>query len=162
MTAISSQSHVTASSFYSWREDPQEKVPRPEVNTPLLRKALEHITAHPEEWKQSFWASNDLREGPLRRPAIDSCGTAYCLAGHAVLLAGYEFVWESPDMAANVALPGELAADAVFAGHKAQELLGLTRYEAERLFHSDNSLADLWAMSNAITHGDIEIPQEFQ
>jgi hypothetical protein len=53
----------------------------PEPNIPLLRKTIEHIEAHPEEWDQTTWA--------VRTP----CGTTMCFAGTALFVAGYTFNW---------------------------------------------------------------------
>lgn len=46
----------------------------PVPNLPLLRKVLDHIDAHPEEWRQSTYAT------------VTDCGTAHCIAGHAVAM----------------------------------------------------------------------------
>lgn len=54
-----------------------------EYNIPLLRKTLEHIEAHPNEWSQRVWGQR-----------IVGCGTTYCFAGTAAVLSGYEPAWE--------------------------------------------------------------------
>jgi hypothetical protein len=42
----------------------------------LLDAVIEHVTAHPETWNQQTWAHQT------------KCGTAMCIAGHAVAAAG--------------------------------------------------------------------------
>lgn len=51
------------------------------LNIPLLRKVMEHIEAHPDEWDQEAWAA--------RTP----CGTTYCFAGIAVVMSGHDLMW---------------------------------------------------------------------
>lgn len=78
-----------------------ERIPFPEHAWPLLRRALEHIAAHPGEfWMGAFlldFAESDsvdiecwAREHPaMKAPA---CGTVACLAGRICLEAGaFEF-----------------------------------------------------------------------
>lgn len=121
------------------------------VNVALLREALAHITDHPERWDQAVW----LQRWP--------CGTAGCLAGHVVLLSPYadpfwEGVTPNYDSAWRATLRGEvLDVDLV-----AQELLGIDRWDRERLFDPDNSLPWLWELAWEITDGEIEIPTQFQ
>lgn len=49
-------------------------------NKALLKRTLQHIEEHPEEWNQDHWIT---LPGP-------SCGTAYCFGGWAVVLSGYQ------------------------------------------------------------------------
>lgn len=105
------------------------------INVPLLRKTLEHIEAHPEEWNQGVWL----------------CATSACFAGHAVVLAGGEWVEiehavfvradadDNPADLANVDDKGQV----VTVADRAQRILGLSWREARILFHSDNNLDDL-------------------
>src|SRR6478609_6380573 len=69
----------------------------PVPNLPLLRKVLEHIDAHPEEWHQSVWAMET---------SASECGTAFCVAGHTVVMAGGELLWdEAACLASEVTMP---------------------------------------------------------
>ena len=122
---------------------------RPQVNVELLRKTLEHITAHPEEWDQGIWARRD------------ACGTALCAAGHAVQIAGHKLHWvaccDSPDcgaLARAITAAGELRP----IPDVAREELGLTKEQGDWLFGGLNSLPDLWEIANYYTDGAIEVP----
>ena len=119
-------------------------------NVPLLRKTLEHITAHPEEWDQTVW---------MRNNAETACGTAGCPAGTALAIQGYEFEYGNlySNQAHHIA-----GGDRVFIGEVAAKELGLDEFQAEELFDSVNSLRDLWALANEITDGEIEIPAQFR
>ena len=105
------------------------EIEAPSKNLPLLWKVYDHIVAHPEEWYQGNWAVQ----------VEDSmCGTAFCFAGHAVMMShpDAEPVWEEGS-AEEVTLDDgrregimELAADD----------LGLDEIDAESLFCGTNSL----------------------
>lgn len=126
------------------------------VNVPLLRKTLEHITAHPEEWDQTAWAEET------------ACGTSFCLAGHVVHSQGHELLWR------NVSDCCESCADApAYANHcvvderrrtienVAMHELGLSEAQAQILFSANNELDELWRNSHDITNGEIQVPAEF-
>lgn len=124
-------------------------------NVPLLRKTLEHITAHPEEWDQETWALQT------------SCGTVGCLAGWAVTLAGHNLVFtkgcdcEVCDAEESIAAETCIVDGQLRTIHKAAEhALGLTQEQACSLFNGGNNLHTLWAEANAITHGEIVIPAD--
>lgn len=125
---------------------------RLQIDVPLLRKALEHITEHPEEWKQGFWVTKY------------DCGTVYCLAGHVAIMTGHEIDWGSeawrfaPDREATLAsgvVGGQYISDV------AREALGLSRDHAETLFCGSNTLPELWELAHSYTNGEIEIPEQF-
>lgn len=72
------------------------RIPFPEGAFPLLRKALERIAAHPEEFYMPSWIvtddpleDEDNREAVEHRTGRPFCGTAACLAGHIQLAAGH-------------------------------------------------------------------------
>ncbi len=54
-------------------------------NVQLGRKVLDHIIAHPEEHKQDIYGLQTL------------CGTRACIAGHAMLRAGYSLRYLDDD-----------------------------------------------------------------
>lgn len=122
------------------------------VNVPLLRKILEHITAHPEEWHQEWWAI---------KTSESSCGTACCVAGWAAFLGGYSFRWghlqDNDKASVNV---GGKAGKTI--PEIARKLLGLNQDQGTELFYSGNTLKDLWADAHEFTNGEIEIPEEFK
>lgn len=116
----------------------------PDANVPLLRKVLEHITAHPEEHNQFTWA--------LQRPG---CGTAFCVAGHAVVMSGRDVAWEPPLRWGGAWMAHETT-DGRPIMEVAQELLGLGDCAAFRLFRGKNSLEDIWCIAEEITGGEIK------
>jgi hypothetical protein len=122
------------------------------INVPLLRKTLEYITEHPEEHDQEMWGLKTR------------CGTTYCLAGHAVQLAGHEIAWPPPccpecDGREKAAY---LCADGRDIAEVAREELGLARDQAWCLFNSGKTLFGLWFMAREFTNGEIEIPEQFR
>lgn len=126
------------------------------VNVPLLRKTLEHLTAHPEEHIQANWATRNLDT---------ACGTAFCLAGHAVQFAGYEIAWDHRDGDVSIHMDN-VAYHVDTVGHEtieevATSELGLDYCQARNLFDYNNSRERLWYLANEITNGEIEIPAEY-
>jgi len=113
------------------------------INVALLRKTLEHVTAHPEEWDQGRWLSD--------------CGTRGCMAGHACLLSGARVVSAT---AYEVQIPGSTVSHSV--PYAARRLLGLTLKQANALFEANNTLADLWHHASRFTDGEIEIPPQLE
>jgi hypothetical protein len=100
----------------------------PVPNLPLLRKVLDHIDAHPDEWNQSTWGEVTW---------ASSCGTAFCVAGHALVMSGYttrlrESSDDELDFYDSDGLRVSPSAEACF-------LLGLTDGEADWLFDASNS-----------------------
>lgn len=115
-----------------------------DVEVALLSKVFDHITAHPDEHNQAEWAV---------LTNASSCGTAMCIAGHAVVMAGHELYFQG-DRAFYVKPPH---LDQTIAG-AAQNSLGLTRRNAEVLFSGGNTLDDLWDIVSAITDGAVQRP----
>lgn len=129
-----------------------------QVNIPLLRKAVEWAEAEavkpPElrEWEQAFWsltpAQRDLRienqrlsgEQPedyydnLSREAYykaPECGTCYCIAGYVAAIEGVKASgWET--------------------AYVAEERLGLDSEDADALFSSTNTIADVRRIAEEI------------
>ncbi len=126
------------------------------VNVPLLRKVLDHITAHPEE--------HDQREYGVRT----NCGTAYCLAGHVAVMQGHELRFRKAEYSgdgrarATHGAGAEIAVAAIPGGgtveQTARDALGLDRLQAYRLFHEDNTLDELWTLAGEFTDGAIQRP----
>ncbi len=118
---------------------------QPTINVPLLRKVLEHITAHPEEHNQAVWGVRT------------QCSTAYCLAGHALVMSGVDLRWSEPAVEGGYAttdytVRGEEIYDA------AADLLGLTRRQADDLFCPDNTQGRLWQLAHSMSGGEIQRP----
>jgi hypothetical protein len=114
------------------------------IDVPLLRKELQHITDHPEEWDQDIW----IGRAPER-----SCGTVGCLAGNTVLHSG---LIPLPGMGQEIDFDD--FCDHVNIATMAAILLGLTRAQANFLFSGKNSLYDLWYYASVFTEGEIEVP----
>ena len=109
-------------------------------NVPLLRKALEYITEHPEEHDQSSWAR--------RTP----CGTTLCLAGTVAKLTGHDFSWDVfPDLAFSTTT-GRLISEV------AQDELRIDNVDAHLLFHGCDTVDELWEAAEEITDGEIRRP----
>lgn len=100
------------------------------INVPLLRKTLEHIEAHPEEWDQLTWR----------------CETAMCFAGHAADLTGAQWVGSGKYITADPAIDHPLdiwSSGVTSASARAQTVLGLDEDQAAWLFAGSNTLDDL-------------------
>jgi hypothetical protein len=102
----------------------------PNIEELRLGLKLTEAAAERGEWDQSDWFVKY------------DCGTACCFAGNLLLHHGYqpEFLPDSA-VAWTVTTPDGLVE--VSAGNEARRLLGLNAVQAERLFHAQNSLADL-------------------
>lgn len=116
-----------------------------EPNVPLLRKTLEHIVAFPEEWDQTVYAAAPLEQLPeLTKENTQACGTAFCFAGHALLLSGKKFNWMRPVRFGLGDRPGWVTVNFTTDGEAieraAEKELGLSYRQAEQLFDVDNSL----------------------
>lgn len=111
----------------------------PTPNLPLLRAVLAQIDAHPERWNQKDYATRG------------ECGTAFCVAGWAVHLTHptAEFLWHEMTCDCEDCSAGRFTeaasrlSDSRSIDQLATEELGLTRYEAGRLFRSSNSRSEI-------------------
>lgn len=113
-------------------------------NVAEMEAIIGYIEAHPEEWDQQLWATK-----------LD-CGTAYCMAGHAVVRAGYSIRWEDSLDGRRV---GNTCVDPVNGQvwsieTLARSLLGLTPTEALYLFAASNDLDDLKITVKKIANGE--------
>ena len=104
----------------------------PTPNLPLLRKVLDHIDAHPDEWNQSMWATET------------ECGTAYCVAGHAVAMTEGVIFDEF----------GYGPAESLCWTDGAQKALGVTDDEGLSLFYAGNTRADVQRAAERIAAAD--------
>lgn len=135
------------------------------VDSALLRKTLEHITAHPHQWDQEVWVrrrtAGDARYLAFAYQVPETeCGTAYCLAGHVALADGRIDI-DSLD-------PGQVwsvTKDEVPIEVYARNRLGLTEIQADRLFSFGNDLYMLWRLASdftAFSADPIEIPLDIK
>lgn len=104
------------------------------VDVPRLRKVLAHITAHPEQHNQDWWAERT------------DCGTVMCVAGHTCVQAGLRI-----DLIGFHGERGAHLTDGRRVEHVAAELLGLDEQQALRLFHIADDLPGVWAAARYIT-----------
>jgi hypothetical protein len=105
-------------------------------NVSLLRKTVEHITAHPEAWDQYVYI----------------CGTAACFAGRAVLIDGGRVVLAKngvpylaarEDDPADAVMVDKCAEPVVGVRRRARRILGLDTKQALRLFMPTNTVSSL-------------------
>lgn len=127
------------------------------INIPLMRKVLEHITEHPEEHDQNVWAER----GP--------CGTAYCMAGHTVVMTGHKLSWESNEFEEDEVVTESVQTPILINGEEEGRIsrvaafeLGLIESQWETLFLYSDTVEDLWTAANEMTDGEIEIPEQFK
>lgn len=128
------------------------------INISLMRKVLEHITAHPEQVNQETWGTR--QEGTGR-----GCGTTHCFAGWTVVLSHHRPLWmesESDDHGLfhmdYVRLRDSYEVRAV--GAVAAAELGLTEMEADVMFNECETITSLWEMAEHFTDGKIAVPTE--
>jgi len=113
------------------------------INVPLLRKALEHIDAHPEEHDQRSW----MRQ--------TSCGTTMCLAATVAVLAGHEIDWSKSLMTTGDLAHFYAVVDGRTVPEAAQDSLGADDEQAYSLFYGCKNADDLWAAAEEMTDGEI-------
>lgn len=99
-----------------------------EPNVPLLRKVWEHVKERPADYRQEKWVS--LAEG--------SCGSAYCFAGHALLMSGHELRLQDR-WTTGMILDGK-PTDGYGVANAAAKELGLPFTVADEIFRGYNSL----------------------
>lgn len=139
-----------------------------EPNVPLFQKLMDHLTTHPEEHDQGVWGRAKVKDGT-------PCGTAFCAAGTVVSWSEkYKLVWEQYDsrnLELNCAVPIDVTApeivsdledlprESVLISVAAQRELGI---DSTTLFAGNNTLHDLWYLSNKLCNGQLTVPPEFQ
>lgn len=100
-------------------------------NKPLLRKVLEHIEAHPDEHDQLVYAQQT------------PCGTTACVAGHTVVIAGWDLTWERVGNAAVVADRCVRDGLSEWIPIAARNELGLNGGQAHYLFHFSRTVNEI-------------------
>ena len=108
-------------------------------NVALLKKTLAHIENHTTAWNQLDWTGHN------------ECGTTYCFAGWAAVLSGTRP--DDDDEVRRDDLPADIAdveyehwpaaKGFLHVADAARHLLGLTKEQADELFHEYNKLPDL-------------------
>jgi len=124
------------------------------INRALLAETLAHIAANPDKWDQGAWVVES---------ETSPCGTAACIAGHAVLNSGGVVFRHADGDWSDVVVPieddpaediferevpigqyGYATRPVVSLKARAQRLFGLNHKQAERLFCGGNTMADLF------------------
>jgi hypothetical protein len=117
-----------------------DRIAFPEHAWPLLRKALEHIAAHPDEFYMGYWwvgleHTNEVAEVVATTGLpFPECGTAACLAGHICLEAGVDPVSEG------------------IGGGRALRLLGLPDLSPAGL-----ALRDVFSMTEIASYAELRV-----
>lgn len=120
----------------------------------LLDKIIELIEEHPEFWDQRHWATIGVGEyNAVENTYVPAtCGTAYCVAGWAVHMAGYQLGWKPRWEDWDSVVPTYFEAtscrkpDADYGlaiAEVARKLLEIDYDKGERLFNQYNTLADI-------------------
>lgn len=106
-------------------------------------------------------------EWPYVGVPVADCGTAFCVAGDVVARSGWTFVARVNDYSATTVVPtsqvnallrGATDVDKRDVDSVARETLRLLSYEAGRLFHSENTIFDIWAIGYWISKGTLRLP----
>lgn len=128
---------------------------RPNVNVPLLRKALEWVEAEAEKttdrrWYQGDWVlnidqfteDNPGRLAWLEERGLATCGTAYCFAGYVAQLIDERY---NDDLYVNDVPVSEFAA----------KELGLTENQSVELFYGGNQIDTIRALCELYAGGPL-------
>lgn len=145
---------------------------QPVIDVALLRKTLEHIEAHQNEWYQGSW----------RIPrTTSSCGTAMCFAGWATEIMDGEWISRTGEyVIANEAdrewVAGlenggcDVFGDSmirerpngrgeIHCSYRARRLLGLSQKQANDLFSGRNDLDDLREIVDRLERAAFGVPE---
>jgi hypothetical protein len=119
------------------------KRPMSSPNAELAYKVLDHIDAKPASWNQGWW----LIQG--------DCGTTACFAGLACVLSGDQPDFDHADDPPEHGWTYGSTVDTADQGatdvpRRAKRLLRLDSEDANRLFHSANTRADLGRLVEGI------------
>lgn len=141
----------------------------------FLRKELEKVTHNPENHDQSVWFA--VPRGPDEdaqpKAAGSSCGSKGCLAGNAVVHAGFELdfykemifrdgVYEPVWLAEFVKGEKDGNGRQVSIAEKARELFGLRPWQSQELFEPYNSVERLWELAIDYSGGMISMSEAFR
>lgn len=129
----------------------QPPVNLPKRNIQLLRDTIDYIDAHPDEHDQDDW--------------VQPCGTAFCYAGHAALLAGAtrpgleitrgESTWyvDTQTLESVIGRYFDVKEHVLEVSVFAEQKLGLTYNEADIMFSEVRTRAELRLLVDAFDEG---------
>lgn len=99
---------------------------------------------------------------------INTCGTAFCVAGDLAVQNGWTFVIANRNSAASTVVPTPLvnaflrdeheAVNTRAAHDVAREILNVDRDDARSLFAGSNSIFDIWMIGYALSDGRLTLP----
>lgn len=115
------------------------------ANAVKIRAVLDYIADHPKEWNQSTYGVRT------------DCGSAYCAAGHAIVLNGHKIVWWEADESlyrSDHAIDKETGLSRSIHNLATREL-EFSVHEASEFFDEFNTLGDLWTLANKFTGGRV-------
>lgn len=146
-------------------------------NIAMLEKIYDHISAEPEEWRQVAWVTiNEVMASTQDLPTAKElglkvrfdfqtnhrvvkepnlCGTAFCVAGHAVNMDRVAWFLIGEDGEADEFWDPNTG-QSYDISDAAQKILGLSWKEAEKLFAADNSLETIRAIIDDLTRKECE------
>lgn len=127
------------------------------ANVELLRETMDYIKNNPQKWRQDSWyawvnEAGQIEYGviSLDMEEVNSCGSAFCFAGHAALKSGFPAPPRENHRQWTKAEEVDGYTQNVHVDEFAREKLGLTWEQAEVLFSGDNTLEDLEKIVDAI------------
>lgn len=130
------------------------------ANNDRLQEVLDHIENNPQTWQQDVWFIN--RDGTeenfsIEVEEINSCGSAFCFAGHAALKGG--FTRPPANNYDSWFSRNEETGRVTYVDEFARDWLGVTNDQADILFSSSNTMDDLRECVAALVE-DPDIPWE--
>lgn len=125
---------------------------RETIDFELLDSVLDFIKVHPSTWRQESWYKIvDTKSGEVSIRTeeevvteVNSCGAAFCFAGHVALREGFPNPPKTNHESWNrIVLDSTGDTYRQEASEFAEAVLGLSWSQADVLFEGDNSLEDL-------------------
>lgn len=136
-----------------------------------LDTATDEAISHLDKYGDKVLWDSEEAEDVLDKAILNgACQTAYCMAGQAVVQAGYKMIYDSPDLlddnglfaSADQCAPTEptgrfdrfgfpvmeVTDDRESISSVAQRILGLDMYQADQFFSGSNSIRDLKRYAN--------------
>ena len=128
------------------------------VNVEAMEELRDTLLANPERHDQRMWLDTKGRYENDGAPVID-CKTTMCAAGWACTLAGETFVTASLVTATENTPEGSFAEElgkwVAPADRRAEELLGLSYVQADRLFYLMDETLAIKYMDELITEAKL-------
>lgn len=132
----------------------------------ILIRELRDITVNPEKHDQTVWSRAD--KDPTVNP-VTACGTTGCLAGNAMINAGWKLVWEKrqnfnsdtgkfdEEWVANYAMDPASGRERHIQSAFLERVGLANREDGYKITESENTLADLWRIAIDASEGLITV-----